>query len=91
MCSTRSSKGNLMKRIFGDLVPSMSKNMSVIFSITCQDVKINILGFNLTQRTSSVISNTGVRNKIVPLLDKFTSGSKIALMGTYISPIPIRG
>ena len=54
-------------------------------------MKINIPGFNLTQRNPSVLSNPGVRNKIGPSLKRMYPGVKHSLLGEYMSPIPIRG
>ena len=39
--------------------------MPYIFSITCQEIKMNLTEFDLTKVNSSIILNPGVRKKIV--------------------------
>ena len=47
----------------------MRKNISCLFSITCQNTKQYLLALNLTHCTSSDLNNSGVINKIGPLLN----------------------
>lgn len=74
-------KGNPPKRWFGDLVPSMRKSMPYIFSITCQEIKMNLTEFDLTKVNSSIILNPGVRKTIVHWLNNLLLGQTYPFWG----------
>ena len=67
-------KFNIPKRRCRDLVPSISKTVSSLFSITRQDKKINLPEFDLSHCNFSVLLNTGVMNKIISLLNNLLLG-----------------